>query len=83
MRVDNFGAGPCALPLSVLEEVRDEFPEYQDTGMTVIEMSHRSGEYDQIHQEAKSAARRVSGAPEEFEILFIQGERPSSSPWCR
>lgn len=73
MRVDNFGAGPCALPLSVLEEVRDEFPEYQDTGMTVIEMSHRSAEYDQIHQEAKSAARRVSGAPEEFEILFIQG----------
>lgn len=73
MRVDNFGAGPCALPLEVLEQVSDEFPEYRHTGMTVIEMSHRSAEYDQIHHEAKEAARRVSGAPEDFEILFIQG----------
>lgn len=73
MRVRNFGAGPCALPLPVLEEVRDEFPEYGDTGMTVVEMSHRSGDYDAIHTEAMDLARRVSGAPEDFEILFIQG----------
>ena len=73
MRVRNFGAGPCALPLPVLEEVRDEFPEYGDTGMTVVEMSHRSADYDEIHTEAMDLARRVSGAPEDFEILFVQG----------
>jgi phosphoserine aminotransferase len=73
MRVHNFGAGPCALPLEVLEEVRDEFPEYGDTGMTVIEMSHRSAEYQAIHDDAKERVRRVSGAPDDFEILFLQG----------
>lgn len=73
MRVHNFGAGPCALPLDVLEEVREEFPEYDQTGMTVLEMSHRSADYQAIHDQAKDLARRLSGAPEEFEILFIQG----------
>lgn len=73
MRVHNFGAGPCALPLPVLEEVREEFPEYGETGMTVIEMSHRSADYQAIHDEAKNLARKVSGAPDDFEILFLQG----------
>lgn len=73
MRVDNFGAGPCALPGEVLEEVRDEFPEYRDSGMTVIEMSHRSDDYEAIHTDAIERARRVAGAPEDFDILFIQG----------
>lgn len=73
MRVHNFGAGPCALPQVVLEEVCDEFPEYRDSGMTVIEMSHRSADYETIHQEAKDLARRISGAPEDFDILFLQG----------
>ncbi|MGH8912178.1 MAG: 3-phosphoserine/phosphohydroxythreonine transaminase [Acidimicrobiia bacterium] len=73
MRVHNFGAGPCALPLQVLEEVRDEFPEYGGTGMSVVEMSHRSADYQQIHEETKALARRVSGAPDDFEILFLQG----------
>lgn len=73
MRVHNFGAGPCALPVEVLEEVRDEFPDYRQAGMTVIEMSHRSADYDRIHQEAKELARRVSEAPDDFEILFLQG----------
>ncbi len=73
MRVHNFGAGPCALPATVLEEVRDEFPEYGDRGMTIVEMSHRSADYEEIHAGAKDLARRVSGAPEDFEILFLQG----------
>ncbi|MFP3914359.1 MAG: 3-phosphoserine/phosphohydroxythreonine transaminase [Actinomycetota bacterium] len=73
MRVHNFGAGPCALPRAVLEEVRDEFPEYGDTGMTVIEMSHRSADYEAIHHDARERARRVAGAPDDFEILFLQG----------
>lgn len=73
MRVHNFGAGPCALPLPVLEEVRDEFPEYDGAGMTVVEMSHRSSEYQAIHDRTKALVRSFSGAPDDFEILFIQG----------
>lgn len=73
MRVHNFGAGPCALPLHVLEEVRQEFPDYRDTGMTVVEMSHRSADYEAIHGFAKDLARRISGAPDDFDILFLQG----------
>lgn len=73
MRVHNFGAGPCALPVEVLEEVRDEFPEYGDTGMTVLEMSHRSADYQAVHDEAMALARRVSGAPDDFAVLFLQG----------
>jgi phosphoserine aminotransferase len=73
MRVHNFGAGPCALPLEVLEEVREGFPEYGDTGMTVVEMSHRSADYEAIHQEAMGLARRVAGVPEDFHVLFLQG----------
>lgn len=73
MRVDNFGAGPCALPLEVLEEVRGEIPEYDGTGMTVLEMSHRSADYEEIHTEAMDLARRVAGAPDEFEVLFVGG----------
>lgn len=73
MRVDNFGAGPCALPLEVLEEVRDEFPEYGEAGMSVVEMSHRSADYEAIHTDAMTRARRVAGAPDDFDILFIQG----------
>lgn len=73
MRAHNFGAGPCALPVEVLEEVAEEFPEYADTGMTVVEMSHRSAPYEAIHHETKALARRVSGAPDDFEILFLGG----------
>lgn len=73
MRVDNFGAGPCALPLEVLEEVREEFPEYGATGMTVVEMSHRSEAYGRIHSETKDLARQMAAAPDDFDIVFIQG----------
>lgn len=73
MRVHNFGAGPCALPLEVLEEIRSEFPEYDRAGMTVVEMSHRSADYQAIHDRAKALVRDFSGAPDDFEILFIQG----------
>lgn len=73
MRVHNFGAGPCALPADVLEEVGEEFPEYDDAGMTVVEMSHRSDAYQAVHDEATELARRVSGVPDSFDVLYIQG----------
>lgn len=73
MRAHNFGAGPCTLPTDVLEEARDEFLDFAGSGMSVIELSHRSAEYEQVHLEAMRLMRVVSGAPEDFEILFIQG----------
>ncbi len=73
MRVHNFGAGPCTLPLSVLKEVQAEILDYAGTGMSVIELSHRSDEYQSVHLDALTTIRRVAAAPEDFEILFVQG----------
>lgn len=73
MRVHNFGAGPCTLPLEVLEEARDEFLDYAGTGMSIIEMSHRSAEYQAVHRRCLELARQMSGAPDEFEVLLVQG----------
>ena len=72
-RVHNFCAGPCILPLSVLEEVQAEFVDYHGAGMSLIEMSHRGGHYDEVHAQAKALALEVYGAPEEFDVLFVQG----------
>ena len=72
-RVNNFCAGPCTLPLEVLEEVRDEFVDYHGTGMSLIEMSHRSAEYDAVHHEAMQLSLELYRAPDDFGVLFIQG----------
>ena len=73
MRAHNFGAGPCTLPEDVLAEARDEFLDYAGTGMSVVELSHRSAEYERLHQRTLDLTRAVSGAPDDFDILFVQG----------
>ena len=73
MRAHNFGAGPCTLPEDVLAEAREELLDYEGTGMSVVELSHRSPEYEALHQRALDLTRTVSGAPDDFAILFIQG----------
>lgn len=72
-RAINFSAGPCTLPLEVLEEAQAEFVDYHGAGMSLVEMSHRSAAYDEVHQEALALVSEVSGAPEDFAPLFIQG----------
>jgi len=72
-RAHNFSAGPTTLPESVLAELADEMPEFGNTGMSVVEMSHRGGAYEAIHHEAIAALRRLSGAPDGFDILLLQG----------
>lgn len=72
-RVHNFCAGPCTLPLEVLEEAQAEFVDYGGAGLSLIEMSHRSKEYDEIHNQAMQLAREVYGAPDDFSVLFLQG----------
>ncbi len=73
MRVHNFCAGPCTLPLAVLEEVKAELLDFQGSGMSVIEMSHRSPEYDAVHEETLSLFRENYAVPDDFSILFLQG----------
>ena len=72
-RVRNFCAGPCTLPVEVLSEVQDELLDYQGSGMSLIEMSHRSPEYDAAHGDALERLRRALEVPEDFEVLFLQG----------
>jgi phosphoserine aminotransferase len=72
-RVHNFCAGPCTLPLSVLEEVQAELLDFRGSGMSLIEMSHRSPEYDDVHQGAMALFREVFEVPDVFDILFLQG----------
>ncbi len=73
MRVHNFCAGPCTLPASVLEEVQAELLDFRGSGMSVIEMSHRSPEYDDVHEEALALFREDFAVPDGFTVLFLQG----------
>jgi phosphoserine aminotransferase len=73
VRVHNFCAGPCTLPLAVLEEVKSELLDFRGSGMSVIEMSHRSPEYDAVHEETLSLFRENYAVPDDFSILFLQG----------
>lgn len=72
-RAYNFNAGPSAMPLEVLQEAQAEFLNYVDTGMSIIEMSHRSQEYAALHAETKTLLRELMEIPEDYEIMFIQG----------
>ena len=72
-RVRNFCAGPCTLPTEVLDEVRDELSDFEGSGMSLIEMSHRSPEYVAVHEDALDRLRRVLAVPDDFEVLFLQG----------
>jgi phosphoserine aminotransferase len=73
VRVHNFCAGPCTLPAAVLEEVQSELLDFRGSGMSVIEMSHRSPEYEAVHDEALALFRENYAVPEDFSILFLQG----------
>jgi len=72
-RAFNFNAGPAALPLSVLERMQAEMLDYRGTGMSVMEMSHRSAEFEAVNDKAEKDLRRLLGVPEEYAVLFLQG----------
>ena len=72
-RVYNFSAGPAVLPESVLQEAADEMLDYRGTGMSVMEMSHRSKAYQQIIDEAEADLRALMGIPNNYKVLFMQG----------
>lgn len=72
-RVFNFGAGPAALPLPVLEKARAEMLDYAGTGMSIMEMSHRSKAFDAVIKTAEANIRKILGVPESHAVLFLQG----------
>ena len=72
-RVFNFAAGPSAIPEEVLAEAGAEIMNYRGSGMSVMEMSHRSKAFLSIFEETKDTLRRLMKVPEDFEILFLQG----------
>lgn len=72
-RVYNFSAGPSMLPMEVLEQAASEMTNFGGSGMSVMEMSHRSKAYDAIINEAFDTFRRVMNVPDNYKILFLQG----------
>lgn len=72
-RVYNFSAGPSMLPLSVLERAQAELIEYGTTGQSVMEMSHRSKEYQQIIETAEADLREIMNIPDTYDVFFTQG----------
>lgn len=72
-RVHNFYAGPATMPLEALERARAELLDFEGTGMSVMEISHRSKEYLALHEEAKALVRELLQLPGNYHVLFLQG----------
>ncbi len=72
-RVFNFSAGPAALPVEVLDVIRDDIPDWQGTGMSVMEVSHRSKEFIAVAERAEANLRKLLSISDDYSILFMQG----------
>ena len=72
-RIYNFSAGPATLPEEVLKQASEEMLNYKDSGMSVMEMSHRSKLYQAIIDEAEADLRKILNMPDNYKVLFVQG----------
>lgn len=72
-RVYNFSAGPAALPLEVLQQIQSDIPNWQGTGMSVMEVSHRGKEFVELAARAEANLRSLLGVPDDYSVLFPQG----------
>ncbi len=72
-RVYNFSAGPAALPLEVLQTIRNDIPDWEATGMSVMEVSHRSKEFVGLAERAEANFRELLDIPDDYSVLFTQG----------
>ena len=72
-RVFNFNAGPATLPLEVLEEAQSELTNYKGTGMSIMEISHRTKEYEAVNSGAEALVKELLDVPENYRVLFLQG----------
>jgi len=73
MRIYNFSAGPAMLPLEVLEEAQKKLTDFEGSGMSVMEMSHRGKVYEAINAEAEELLREIMNIPEDYAVIFVQG----------
>ncbi|MFS1663105.1 3-phosphoserine/phosphohydroxythreonine transaminase [Streptococcus sp. zg-JUN1979] len=73
MTIYNFSAGPAVLPQSVLKKAQSELLDYQSSGMSVLEMSHRSKEFDAIIKDAEALLRELMAIPDNYKVIFMQG----------
>ncbi|MBE7083025.1 MAG: 3-phosphoserine/phosphohydroxythreonine transaminase [Clostridiales bacterium] len=73
MRVYNFAAGPSTLPLPVLEQAQKELLDFNGTGMSIVEMSHRSKPFMAVNDEANALLRQLMNIPDDYSVLFVQG----------
>lgn len=72
-RVFNFNPGPSTLPLDVLKKVQAELLDFQNTGMSIMEISHRSPEYDKVHNDAIALTKELMGLDDSYKVLFVGG----------
>ena len=72
-RAYNFNAGPAALPLEVLLKAQEEFVDYRGIGMSVMEISHRSKEFESINNDAQALIKELLNVPVNYKVLFLQG----------
>ncbi|MFH1652765.1 MAG: 3-phosphoserine/phosphohydroxythreonine transaminase [Pseudomonadota bacterium] len=72
-RVYNFSAGPATLPLDVLKKAKEEFLNYDNTGMSIVEASHRGKAYDVVHKDASKLVRELLKLPDNYHVLYLQG----------
>ncbi len=72
-RVFNFSAGPCCLPLEILKKAQDDLLNFQGTGMSIMEISHRNKAYAKVWNDARNGLRKLLGIPEEYQVFFMQG----------
>lgn len=72
-RVYNFYAGPATLPLSALKKAQEELLDFKGTGMSLMEISHRSKEYAEVHAEVSNLVRELMGIPDDYKVLWLQG----------
>lgn len=72
-RVYNFNPGPATLPVEVLREAQAEFLNFDNSGMSIVEISHRSKPYEKVHNQAKADILELMGLGDDYEVLFIQG----------
>ncbi|HYH03184.1 MAG TPA: aminotransferase class V-fold PLP-dependent enzyme, partial [Bacillota bacterium] len=72
-RVYNFNPGPAMMPVEILEEAGRELVNYHNTGMSIMEMSHRGKDYEEMHNETESLLKELLNAPADYRVLFMGG----------
>ena len=72
-QVYNFGAGPAMLPVPVMERIREEFLDFQSMGVSIIEVSHRAKQFENVLLDAQESFRQLTGLPDNYKILFVHG----------